>query len=201
MAESKNKKFSFCRLIGLAGATFLIVGAIAVGAGAAMFINLPSLAITFGITFFMLLAAFGKDFLKFIPDSLATLICTPQEANPRFAEIAAHGARYVIGAGVIGTMIGIIQMLSNLSDPSGIGAGMATALLTIFYAVITSELLFAYLHKAYSDGNKTETTKPLPASNIALPGIVTSILIIAFLIMLCYEAIPQVQNNFFLTFL
>ena len=184
MTESQGKKFSFCRLIGLAGAMFLIGGAIAVGAGAGMFINLPSLAITLGVTFFMLLAAFGKDFLRFIPDGLATLICTPQEPNPRFAEIAGHGARYVIGAGVIGTMIGMIQMLSNLSDPSGLGVGMATCLLTIFYAIITSELLFAYLHKSYSQGNKIETTKPLPARNIAIPGIVTSILMIAFLIML-----------------
>lgn len=184
MTENQDKKFSPCRLIGLIGVLFLIVGSIAVGAGATMFINIPSAVITLGITFFMLLAAFGTDFLRFIPDGLATLVCTPGKPNPRFAEIAAHGARYVVGAGIIGTMIGIIQMLSNLSNPSGLGVGMACALLTIFYAIITSELLFAYLHKAYSDGSETETTKPLPVRNIGMPAAVTSILMIAFLIML-----------------
>ncbi len=44
--------------------------------------------------------------------------------------------RFCIPAGVIGAMIGIIQMLQNLKDPDQLGSGMAVALLTAFYGVV-----------------------------------------------------------------
>jgi chemotaxis protein MotA len=44
--------------------------------------------------------------------------------------------------GMIGTLIGLVQMLQTLEDPSTIGAGMAVALLTTFYGAIMSNLLF-----------------------------------------------------------
>lgn len=43
--------------------------------------------------------------------------------------------------GMIGTLIGLIQMLRNLEDPSQIGAGMAVALITTFYGVICANLI------------------------------------------------------------
>ena len=44
--------------------------------------------------------------------------------------------------GMIGTLIGLVQMLGKLSDPSQIGGGMATALITTFYGAFLSNLLF-----------------------------------------------------------
>lgn len=44
--------------------------------------------------------------------------------------------------GMIGTIIGLIQMLRNLDDPSSIGSGMATALLTTFYGALAANLVF-----------------------------------------------------------
>jgi chemotaxis protein MotA len=38
--------------------------------------------------------------------------------------------------GMIGTLIGLVQMLQNLSDPSAIGPAMAIALLTTFYGAL-----------------------------------------------------------------
>jgi len=38
--------------------------------------------------------------------------------------------------GMIGTLIGLVQMLSGLDDPSTIGTGMAIALLTTFYGAV-----------------------------------------------------------------
>lgn len=111
MEEAKGRTFSLCRLTGLCGVVFVIVGSIFVGGGAMAFIHLPSLGFTCGIAFFLLLASFGTDFLRFIPDSVVTWFCSNSEPNPRFAEIALSGSRYVIGAGVTGTLIGMIQML------------------------------------------------------------------------------------------
>jgi len=44
--------------------------------------------------------------------------------------------------GMIGTLIGLVQMLGKLDDPSKIGGGMATALITTFYGAFTANLLF-----------------------------------------------------------
>jgi chemotaxis protein MotA len=40
--------------------------------------------------------------------------------------------------GMIGTLIGLVQMLQNLSDPSSIGPAMAVALLTTFYGAVVA---------------------------------------------------------------
>jgi chemotaxis protein MotA len=44
--------------------------------------------------------------------------------------------------GMIGTLVGLVQMLQNLSDPSQIGGGMATALLTTMYGAMAANMLF-----------------------------------------------------------
>jgi len=42
--------------------------------------------------------------------------------------------------GMIGTLIGLVQMLRSLDDPSQIGVGMATALLTTLYGALIANL-------------------------------------------------------------
>ncbi len=42
--------------------------------------------------------------------------------------------------GMVGTLIGLIQMLRTLDDPSKIGGGMATALLTTLYGALIANL-------------------------------------------------------------
>ncbi|HHV71318.1 MAG TPA: flagellar motor protein [Clostridia bacterium] len=44
--------------------------------------------------------------------------------------------------GMIGTLIGLIQMLQSLSDPSSLGPGMAVALVTTFYGSVLANLFF-----------------------------------------------------------
>lgn len=44
--------------------------------------------------------------------------------------------------GMIGTLVGLVQMLQNLSDPSKIGGGMATALLTTMYGAMAANMVF-----------------------------------------------------------
>ena len=191
MATSQNRQLSLSRIIGLMGVLAIIVGVIWLGGGGLMFIHIPSLVFTLGITFFLLLGIFGSDFLKFIPDALITLVSRSTEPNERFAQIAISGSRYVIGAGLIGALIGMIQMLRNLTSPKQIGAGMAVALLTALYAVITSEIFFAFLHKAYCDGagckSQSDSSKNaglLPLKNVALPGVVVLFMIVSFLVLL-----------------
>ena len=44
--------------------------------------------------------------------------------------------------GMIGTLIGLVAMLQNLSDPNSIGPAMAIALITTFYGSILANLIF-----------------------------------------------------------
>ncbi|HHV54080.1 MAG TPA: motility protein A [Firmicutes bacterium] len=51
-------------------------------------------------------------------------------------------ARLSPAFGMVGTLIGLIKMLSRLSDPSVIGPAMALALLTTFYGAILGYMVF-----------------------------------------------------------
>ena len=44
--------------------------------------------------------------------------------------------------GMIGTLVGLINMLKKLDDPSSLGPSMAVALVTTFYGVVLANLLF-----------------------------------------------------------
>ncbi len=52
-------------------------------------------------------------------------------------------ARVSPGVGMIGTLVGLVHMMSNLTDPGSIGAGMAVALLTTLYGLLVGTLLYS----------------------------------------------------------
>ncbi|MEW5773205.1 MAG: MotA/TolQ/ExbB proton channel family protein [Thermodesulfobacteriota bacterium] len=58
--------------------------------------------------------------------------------------------------GMIGTLIGLVQMLQNLNDPSSIGPAMAVALLTTFYGAVLSNLIFLPMAKKLEDRSGDE---------------------------------------------
>jgi len=75
--------------------------------------------------------------------------------------------RYAPAYGMIGTLIGLIMMLSNMSDPSSIGAGMAVALITTLYGAIISNAIFL----PFADKLGTINKKELTAMEIIIRGI------------------------------
>jgi chemotaxis protein MotA len=50
-------------------------------------------------------------------------------------------AKYAPAFGMIGTLVGLVAMLRNMSDPKAIGPGMATAILTTFYGAVIANVL------------------------------------------------------------
>ena len=74
------------------------------------------------------------------PDIIRTLLETDMErTNGRHksnASIFDNMAGYGGAMGMIGTLIGLVAMLMNMSDPSKIGPSMAVALLTTFYGAL-----------------------------------------------------------------
>jgi chemotaxis protein MotA len=58
--------------------------------------------------------------------------------------------------GMIGTLVGLVQMLQDLSDPSAIGVGMATALLTTLYGAMAANMVFLPLAGKLDQVSKQE---------------------------------------------
>lgn len=52
------------------------------------------------------------------------------------------GANFAPAFGMIGTLIGLINLLADMEDPSALGGAMAVALITTFYGTILSNVLF-----------------------------------------------------------
>lgn len=61
------------------------------------------------------------------------------------AGVLRKAAEVAPAMGLIGTLIGLVQMLGNLEDPAAIGPGMAIALLTTFYGAVLSNMMFSPL--------------------------------------------------------
>ncbi|MGB0670420.1 MAG: motility protein A, partial [Rhodospirillales bacterium] len=59
--------------------------------------------------------------------------------------VLRKAAEFAPAMGLIGTLIGLVQMLGNLDDPSSIGPSMAVALLTTFYGAVLANMVFSPL--------------------------------------------------------
>ncbi|MTI65714.1 MAG: motility protein A [Firmicutes bacterium] len=74
---------------------------------------------------------------------------------------------YAPAFGMIGTLIGLIVMLSDLEDSSAIGIGMATALITTFYGALFANLVLIPI----ANNLKTQTEEELFTREMMIEGI------------------------------
>jgi chemotaxis protein MotA len=65
-----------------------------------------------------------------------------EERHRLGAEIFTTMGNYAPAMGMTGTLIGLVQMLMRMNDPSSIGPAMSVALVTTFYGVVLAYLLF-----------------------------------------------------------
>jgi chemotaxis protein MotA len=192
-------------VLGILSATGLVLGAIFMGSGLNVFINIPSLCIVVGGTIGVTLVAYPlKDFLsviKVVQKAIFTKNISATELISKFTDFANKTRkegilaleseikelsdeffkkgvqlsidglepqqirnildteiefvrdRHKLGAdiftsmgtfapamGMIGTLIGLVQMLQSMDDPSTIGPAMAVALLTTFYGSLMANI-------------------------------------------------------------
>ncbi|KUJ96878.1 MAG: chemotaxis protein MotA [Desulfonauticus sp.] len=71
--------------------------------------------------------------------------------------------------GMIGTLIGLVQMLQTLDDPSSIGPAMAVALLTTFYGAVLANVVFLPIAKKLEQKSVEEVL----FMEIAVEGIIS----------------------------
>ncbi len=77
-----------------------------------------------------------------IQEIMETEIICLEERHSRGAEILLCFGALSPAMGMIGTIIGLVIMLKNMSDPSSIGPAMAVALLTTFYGALLANIVF-----------------------------------------------------------
>ncbi len=102
--------------VGLLMFLFVLVAGIFVGGSLFQFVHFPSIG-------FVIIASGGLSLMRH----------RKGEGRQVFL---AHLKRYTIPAGVIGCLIGLVQVGQNASSPEQIPAGVSVAVLTIFYGLI-----------------------------------------------------------------
>lgn len=88
---------------------------------------------------------------------METEIKSLQERHAKGADVFEQIGALAPAFGMIGTLIGLVQMLKSLSDPSSIGPAMAVALITTFYGAIIANLFCIPWAKKLKIRSKEET--------------------------------------------
>lgn len=182
MSENPVRQFSIFRVIGSVGAIALVVTVVLLGGAPDIFLNVPSILIVGGITLAMLIGLYGDELLRFAGDAPLTLFLHKVPPNPRYAAIARSGSRFAVASGAVGSLIGIIQMLTTLDDPRKIGGGTAVAMLCALYGILLSEFVFGFLVTAYSNTDGETAKESIPMRNLGLPLAIIGFITVTFLI-------------------
>ncbi len=80
------------------------------------------------------------------------------ERHLRSAGVLRRAGEVAPAMGLIGTLIGLVQMLGSLDDPSAIGPAMAVALLTTFYGAVLANMVFTPLANKLERNAQIEAT-------------------------------------------
>ncbi len=85
------------------------------------------------------------------------------------AELFTTMGTFAPALGMIGTLIGLVQMLQSMDDPSSIGPAMAVALLTTFYGSLMANLVCIPL----AGKLKTRSKEEMLAKEMTIQGIMS----------------------------
>ncbi|NFV81820.1 motility protein A [Magnetospirillum aberrantis] len=86
------------------------------------------------------LVADGRD-LDYIRKVLTQDMALSIQRDEIGAKVFMAIAEFAPAFGMFGTLVGLVQMLSHMNDPTTIGRGMAVALLTTLYGVLIANLI------------------------------------------------------------
>jgi len=95
------------------------------------------------------------------PDEVETIMTSEASATgerqARSAGILRRAAEVAPAMGLIGTLVGLVQMLGHLNDPGQLGPGMALALLTTFYGALLANVVLGPLAAKLDRNAATES--------------------------------------------
>ena len=103
-----------------------------------------------------------------IQEILETEISNIEARHEQGQSIVKALADYAPALGMIGTVIGLVQMLQTMSDPSSIGPAMAVALITTFYGAVLANLVFLPMEGKL----KTRSAEEILVKEMQMEGII-----------------------------
>jgi chemotaxis protein MotA len=77
-----------------------------------------------------------------VRDNLEKDMILSRQHNQRLSGVFRTAATLAPIFGLLGTLIGVVQVLRNLSDPSSMGSSMAIAITTTFYGIFAANFIF-----------------------------------------------------------
>ncbi|UTW02742.1 flagellar motor protein [Amphritea atlantica] len=77
-----------------------------------------------------------------IRSTLETELISRENRDLQAAKVLESMGGYAPTMGIIGAVLGLIHVMSNLADPENLGAGIATAFVATIYGVAIANLLF-----------------------------------------------------------
>ena len=104
-----------------------------------------------------------------IKDVLETEVDFIRNRHQLGAEIFATMGTFAPALGMIGTLVGLVQMLQTMDDPSSIGPAMAVALLTTFYGSIMANIVCLPI----SGKLRTRSKEEVLAKEMSIQGIIS----------------------------
>lgn len=115
----------------------------ALGGSITHFINIPSIVFVICVALGLQLVTVGGSALSDLSFGLRLMLFESPSSALRagLATDLRVFARYLYVAGVLGMIIGLIQMLANFTDWSQLGPTLSTAPLPLFYATILAECI------------------------------------------------------------
>ena len=130
------------RLLGFIFFCYVIYKAIILGGSIGLFINIPSQLICVLIPLALSLFIYGLDpILHALASLISSFPFVPHISSSTLldAQIIRQNIMHVYAAGILGTLIGLVQMLSGLDDFSAIHIGFSVLLLCPLYSVLIAE--------------------------------------------------------------
>ncbi|PCJ57689.1 MAG: motility protein A [Candidatus Hydrogenedentota bacterium] len=104
---------------------------------------------------------------ELIRDILTTEVAFMEDRHAKGQSILLSMGAAAPAFGMIGTLMGLVQMLAGMDDPSQIGKGMAIALLTTLYGSILANVVFLPLAGVL----KVRTASELLVREVIIEGI------------------------------
>ncbi len=95
----------------------------------------------------------------FVVSNLRREVASLNERHERGQQIFRFMASTAPAMGMIGTLIGLVNMLQTLDDPAAIGPAMAVALLTTFYGAVLAFLFFGPIAEKLEARTKEEVLR------------------------------------------
>jgi len=104
-----------------------------------------------------------------VRDMMETQLSQIQEKINAGAKVLESAGGYSPTLGIIGAVLGLIQVMQNLNDPSKLGAGIAVAFVATIYGLVIANLLCI----PYSTRSKRKYAHIFTAMEIMIEGILS----------------------------